>query len=91
MAVLDKGELEERLASTKRITSRCKKYIEHGKENERRTRQNTRIQVIQEQTDEFINQLNEAESSLNLTCRLFDANLEMLKKHLVQMVSLHIK
>ena len=45
----------------------CKRvYIEHGKgKNERRTRQNTRIQVIQEQTDEFINQLNEAESSLS--------------------------
>ena len=49
------------------------------KENERRTRQNTRIQVIQEQTDEFINQLNEAESSLSELDSLY-SNLEVLKK-----------
>ena len=50
-----------------------------AKENERRTRQNTRIQVIQEQTDEFINQLNEAESSLSDLDSLY-SNLEVLKK-----------
>ena len=58
--------MQERIAST-------------AKENERRTRQNTRIQVIQEQTDEFINQLNEAESSLSELDSLY-SNLEVLKK-----------
>ena len=57
----------------------CKRNTIRDCENERRTRQNTRIQVIQEQTHEFINQLNEAESSLSDLDSLY-SNLEVLKK-----------
>ncbi len=43
------------------------------------TKRNTRIQVIQEQTQEFITQLGEATKTLNQHSQL-DANLEVLKK-----------
>ena len=43
------------------------------------TKRNTRIQVIQEQTQEFITQLGEATKTLNQHAQL-DANLEVLKK-----------
>jgi DNA repair exonuclease SbcCD ATPase subunit len=80
VAVLDKGELEERLARVRADLVSVQECISStAKENERRTRQNTRIQVIQEQTDEFINQLNEAESSLSDLDSLY-SNLEVLKK-----------
>ena len=80
VAVLDKGELEERLARVRADLVSVQECISStAKENERRTRQNTRIQVIQEQTDEFINQLNEAESSLSELDSLY-SNLEVLKK-----------
>ena len=80
VAVLDKGELEERLARVRAdLVSVQERISSTAKENERRTRQNTRIQVIQEQTDEFINQLNEAESSLSDLDSLY-SNLEVLKK-----------
>ena len=80
VAVLDKGELEERLERVRADLVSVQECISStAKENERRTRQNTRIQVIQEQTDEFINQLNEAESSLSELDSLY-SNLEVLKK-----------
>ena len=80
VAVLDKGELEERLARVRADLVSVQECISStAKENERRTRQNTRIQVIQEQTDEFINQLNEEESSLSELDSLY-SNLEVLKK-----------
>ena len=43
------------------------------------TKRNTRIQVIQEQTQEFITQLGEATKTLNQHSEL-DSNLEVLKK-----------
>jgi DNA repair exonuclease SbcCD ATPase subunit len=43
------------------------------------TKRNTRIQVIQEQTQEFITQLGEATKTLNQHAEL-DSNLEVLKK-----------
>lgn len=49
------------------------------KENEERTKRNTRIQVILEQTDEFEKQLAEAQESLNQEETL-NINLEILKK-----------
>ena len=50
-----------------------------AKENERRTRQNTRIQVIQEQTEEFLSELETAQKELNEIDSVF-SNLEVLKK-----------
>ena len=78
--ILDKQELEEKralleesLAEAKRL--RSDNYVE----NERRTRLNTRIQVIQEQTDEFLTQFEEYSSKLEENNKL-EAELTVLKK-----------
>jgi DNA repair exonuclease SbcCD ATPase subunit len=63
----------------KRIHEAKEKLGEISKENEKRTRNNTRIQIIQEQTDAFKAQLNEAEKELNKHNKVF-INLELLKK-----------
>ena len=79
-AILDKQELEEKrtvleesLAEAKRL--RSDNYVE----NEKRTRLNTRIQVIQEQTDEFLTQFEEYSSKLEENNKL-EAELTVLKK-----------
>lgn len=80
VAVLDKGELEERLSRVRAdLVSVQKSVAETAAENERRTKQNTRIQVIQEQTDSFIEQLEEAQESLGKIESVY-SNLEVLKK-----------
>ena len=80
VALLDKGELEERLAGVRADLVSIRKSVEEtAKENERRTRQNTRIQVIQEQTDEFLSELENAQKELNEIDSVF-SNLEVLKK-----------
>ena len=78
--ILDKQELEEKrtvleesLAEAKRL--RSDNYVE----NEKRTRLNTRIQVIQEQTDEFLTQFEEYSSKLEENNKL-EAELTVLKK-----------
>jgi len=77
---LDKGELEERLAGVRADLVSIKKSVADATaENERRTKQNTRIQVIQEQTDSFLEQLEEAQDSLNKVESVY-SNLEVLKK-----------
>ena len=80
VALLDKGELEERLAGVRADLVSIKKSVADATaENERRTKQNTRIQVIQEQTDSFLEQLEEAQESLNKVESVY-SNLEVLKK-----------
>lgn len=80
VALLDKGVLEERLAGVRADLVSIKKSVETtAKENERRTKQNTRIQVIQEQTDEFLSELENAQKELNEIDSVF-SNLEVLKK-----------
>lgn len=80
VALLDKGVLEERLAGVRADLVSIKESVaETAKENERRTKQNTRIQVIQEQTDEFLSELETAQKELNKIDALF-SNLEVLKK-----------
>jgi len=80
VAILDKGELEERLSRVRAdLVSVQKSVAETAAENERRTKQNTRIQVIQEQTDNFIEQLEEAQESLGKVESVY-SNLEVLKK-----------
>ena len=78
--ILDKQELEEKralieesLAEAKRL--RSDNYVE----NERRTRLNTRIQVIQEQTAEFVEQQEEYDGKL-LGNQKLEAELDTLKK-----------
>ena len=77
---MDKQELEEKralieesLAEAKRL--RSDNYVE----NERRTRLNTRIQVIQEQTAEFVEQQEEYDGKL-LGNQKLEAELDTLKK-----------
>lgn len=80
VALLDKGVLEERLAGVRADLVSIKESVaETAKENERRTKQNTRIQVIQEQTEEFLSELETAQKELNEIDSVF-SNLEVLKK-----------
>ena len=78
--ILDKQELEARLASLQVELRSAKAEISRiATENERRTRENTRIEIIQAQTDGFIEKLNKASETLKEVADL-DANLEILKK-----------
>ena len=78
--ILDKEQLEDRLASLQNELHAAKKEISRiAMENEKRTRQNTRIEIIEAQTDGFIEKLNKASETLKEVAEL-DANLETLKK-----------
>ena len=78
--LLDKGELETELASVQsRLREAKKQLAENAAENERRTKLNTRIQVIQEQTDEFLQQQTEYEGKLTGNQKL-ETELDILKK-----------
>lgn len=77
---VDREELDGRILGVQsRISDAKNKLADISTENERRTKRNTRIQVIQEQTQEFVNQLNEAEAMLATESTL-NSNLEILKK-----------
>ena len=79
-AILDKQELEARVADLQIELRSAKAEISRiATENERRTRENTRIEIIQAQTDGFIEKLNKASETLKEVADL-DANLEILKK-----------
>ena len=79
-AILDKQELETRVADLQIELHSAKAEISRiATENERRTRENTRIEIIQAQTDGFIEKLNKASETLKEVTDL-DANLEILKK-----------
>ena len=78
--LLDKQELESRLQSVRTQLLERKSELENtAKENERRTRHNTRITVIQEQTDAFLKELAEFQDVLGKQEGLL-SNLEILKK-----------
>ena len=78
--LLDKQELESRLQSVRAQLLERKSELENtAKENERRTRHNTRITVIQEQTDAFLKELAEFQDVLAKQDALL-SNLEILKK-----------
>ena len=78
--LLDKQELESRLQSVRAQLLERKSELENtAKENERRTRHNTRITVIQEQTDAFLKELAEFQDVLGKQEGLL-SNLEILKK-----------
>ena len=77
---VDREELDRSILGIQsRISDAKNKLADISAENERRTKRNTRIQVIQEQTQEFIDQLSAAESILATQMELY-SNLEMLKK-----------
>ena len=78
--ILDKGELEAKLNSVREQLQRARTSLETAaRENQTRTKQNTRIQVIQEQTEEFLSQLAESSAILFEKDTLL-SNLEVLKK-----------
>jgi len=77
---VDRDELDGRIRGIQeRIQVAKDKLANISAENERRTRRNTRIQVIEEQTQEFVDQLTEAQSLLEAEASL-NSNLEILKK-----------
>ena len=79
-SLLDKNELELRLESVRVELLQRKEQLEStAKENEKRTKHNTRIQVIQEQTDSFLKQSAELQEVLEKQQGLA-SNLDVLKK-----------
>jgi DNA repair exonuclease SbcCD ATPase subunit len=77
---LSGSSIEERIAELlSRIEEAKSKLNATAKENERRTKRNTRIQVIQEQTDSFLQDLNKCKELFNDEQKIA-SNLEVLKK-----------
>ena len=77
---VDKEELEDKIHEVGLKLTNAKRELEKiSKENERRTRENTRIEIIQAQTDGFIEKLNSAKELLTQQKDL-DSNLDILKK-----------
>ena len=78
--ILDREELEREFKEVQsRIQDARGRLQEVIAENEKRTKHNTRISIIQEQTEEFLEQLNEA-SDLLAEEQKISSNLEVLKK-----------
>ena len=79
-ALLDKQELESRLASVRAdLLQRKEQLASNAAENEKRTKHNPRIQVIQEQTNAFLLEAAEFQDVLIKQESLL-SNLEVLKK-----------
>ena len=79
-SLLDLQELRNSLESVQRRLQAAKRNLaEIAAENERRTHHNTRVQVIQEQTKDFENQLQEYKTELQINQKL-ESNLDILKK-----------
>ena len=77
---INKADLEVKIEEVKTKLLEAKQKIEKiAKENEKRTKSNTRIEIIQNQTDGFIEKLNIAKELLDQQKDL-DTNLEILKK-----------
>ena len=78
--IINKEELEDSIHEVGLRLNSAKAQLEKiAKENEKRTRNNTRIEIIQAQTDGFLEKLNTAKEILNEQKEL-DSNLEILKK-----------
>ena len=78
--ILNEEELKYKLSDVSNKLKAAKKKIEDiARENEKRTKQNTRIEIIQSQTNDFIEKLEAAKKVLNEYKEL-DSNLEILKK-----------
>jgi len=79
-SILDQEQLEDQLQSVQnRLRYAKKKLAENAAENERRTKLNTRIQVIEEQTAEFVEQQDEYDGKLAGNQKL-ESELDILKK-----------
>ena len=79
-SILDQEQLEDSLLLVQdRLREAKKQLAENAAENERRTKLNTRIQVIQEQTAEFVEQQDEYDGKLAGNQKL-ESELDILKK-----------
>jgi DNA repair exonuclease SbcCD ATPase subunit len=79
-STVDAVELASRIEGVRRRISDEKAKLEAiSRENQERTRRNTRIQVIQEQTDKFLEELSTATENLVKEQEL-NSRLEVLKK-----------
>jgi len=77
---LNKSDIEEKIEELETVLKESKDSINAiAKENDRRTKMNTRIQVIQEQTDGFLSDLAEC-TKLFKAEQEIASNLEVLKK-----------
>jgi DNA repair exonuclease SbcCD ATPase subunit len=78
--LVDKGQLEDRISDLRRdIQSRKAEVSRIARENERRTKHNTRIEIIQEQTEEFQKEKKALEKVVQKQENL-QKNLDILKK-----------
>jgi len=78
--ILDKEDLEAKINKVKETLNEARTKIkEVAKENEARTKNNTRIEIIEAQTDGFIAKLDKAKAVLKDSQEL-DSNLEILKR-----------
>ena len=78
--LLDRESLEVRFKDLQAKINEAKDEInEIIRENQERTKKNTRITIIQEQTDEFLSELKQAEALLAEESEI-SSNLELLKK-----------
>jgi DNA repair exonuclease SbcCD ATPase subunit len=78
--ILEESEIDASIEQcSKQLKDARTQLAENAAENERRTRLNTRIQVIQEQTAEFVEQQEEYDGKLAGNQKL-EADLEILKK-----------
>ena len=79
-ALLEEAEIDASLKHCEEMVADNKRLItENAAENERRTKLNTRIEVIQEQTEEFVEQQEEYDGKL-LGNQKLESNLNVLKK-----------
>lgn len=77
---LDKKELEDSIKQLQATIQDARNRMDAiAAENEKRTKRNTRIQVILEQTEKFKEELDKASKELN-TLSILSSNLEVLKK-----------
>ena len=79
-SILDADELQERLDEvTEKLKTAKAKLADIAAQNEEITKRNTRIEIIEAQTDGFLKKLASAKEVLNEQQEL-DSNLEILKK-----------
>jgi len=79
-SIVDGKELEDRINSVRGRLGAARTELEKtARENERRTRQNTKIEVILEQTQEMQAELTELKTNLKTQVEV-SSNLEVLKK-----------
>ena len=77
---INKEELQDKVDSvSKKLTAAKEKLADIARKNEEITRNNTRIEIIQAQTDGFIKKLEAAKEILSQQ-KTLDSNLEILKK-----------